>query len=220
MDFFNANVESTGSTTFVVPEDNGLNPISDLTITLTDGFEGPWQMPAGCIDYTDPDTETRAWLCTKENVMRMVEAANLDLEDHRWRKSTNKWWIHDWQVDYFYGILWTRALPTTIKCKTWSGSSKWVRRAILPVSRKSLTVRMSKSYYMWMQLYVDRQVRGSDGGWWWREHTMVPRPTAIACCTWWVLVIIVILPSHSDISYSLLYFFYHCMRNTSIEWSS
>ena len=41
MDFFNANVESTGSTTFVVPEDDGLIPISDLTIILTDGLEGP-----------------------------------------------------------------------------------------------------------------------------------------------------------------------------------
>ena len=41
MDFFNANVESTGSTTFVVPQDDGLNPISDLTIILTDGLEGP-----------------------------------------------------------------------------------------------------------------------------------------------------------------------------------
>ena len=50
---------------------------------------------------------------------------------------------------------------------------------------------------------------------------MVPRLSAIACCTWcWVVVIIVIFSSHSDISYSLLYFFYHCMRDTSIERSS
>ena len=41
------------------------------------------QTPLRGIDYTDPGTETRAWLCTKENVMRMVEAASLDLEGYR-----------------------------------------------------------------------------------------------------------------------------------------